>query len=131
MNETLFTSLKHAREALAIWMEDYNTVRPRSAAAPVRVLSVPRKLSEERHCGGFRQAIQIVSETYPLAPLARALSAAANGTRDEAHKAFEALVAIRPAWRDDARGELRRIFPVRAVAERLADDLVKAGLTSG
>jgi putative transposase len=31
LNETLFTSLNHAREALAIWMEDYNTVRPHSA----------------------------------------------------------------------------------------------------
>ena len=28
LNETLFTSLKHVREALAIWREDYNTVRP-------------------------------------------------------------------------------------------------------
>ena len=31
LNETLFTSLRHVREALAIWMEDYNTVRPHSA----------------------------------------------------------------------------------------------------
>ena len=31
LNETLFTSLGHAREALAIWMDDYNTVRPHSA----------------------------------------------------------------------------------------------------
>ena len=31
LNETLFTSLDHVREALAIWMEDYNTVRPHSA----------------------------------------------------------------------------------------------------
>jgi putative transposase len=31
LNETLFASLKHAREVLAIWMEDYNTVRPHSA----------------------------------------------------------------------------------------------------
>jgi len=31
LNETLFTSLKHVREALAIWMEDYNTVRPHSS----------------------------------------------------------------------------------------------------
>jgi putative transposase len=31
LNETLFTSLSHAREALAIWKEDYNTVRPHSA----------------------------------------------------------------------------------------------------
>ena len=31
LNETLFTSLNHAREALAIWMEDYNSVRPHSS----------------------------------------------------------------------------------------------------
>jgi putative transposase len=31
LNETLFTSLNHVREALAIWKEDYNTVRPHSA----------------------------------------------------------------------------------------------------
>jgi putative transposase len=30
LNETLFTSLAHAREALAIWKGDYNTVRPHS-----------------------------------------------------------------------------------------------------
>jgi putative transposase len=30
LNETLFTSLAHAREALALWKEDYNTVRPHS-----------------------------------------------------------------------------------------------------
>ena len=31
LNETLFTSLAHAREALASWKDDYNTVRPHSA----------------------------------------------------------------------------------------------------
>jgi putative transposase len=31
LNETLFRSLGHAREALAIWKNDYNTVRPHSA----------------------------------------------------------------------------------------------------
>ena len=30
LNETLFTSLAHAREVLAIWKGDYNTVRPHS-----------------------------------------------------------------------------------------------------
>jgi len=77
-----------------------------------------------------RHASQIVSETYPLGLLARALSAAANGASDEARKAFEELVAIRPAWRNGARAELRRIFPVRAVADRLGDDLLKAGFAS-
>lgn len=31
LNETIFSSLAHAREALADWKEDYNTVRPHSA----------------------------------------------------------------------------------------------------
>jgi putative transposase len=31
LNETLFMSLDHVREALAIWQDDYNTVRPHSA----------------------------------------------------------------------------------------------------
>jgi putative transposase len=31
LNETLFASLAHAREALTIWKDDYNTIRPHSA----------------------------------------------------------------------------------------------------
>ena len=31
LNETLFSSLAHAREALDVWKDDYNTVRPHSA----------------------------------------------------------------------------------------------------
>jgi putative transposase len=45
LNETLFTSLAHAREALAIWREDYNTVRPHSAIGNVPP-AVYAKLSE-------------------------------------------------------------------------------------
>ena len=35
LNETLFSSLGHAREVLADWMDDYNTVRPHSAIGNV------------------------------------------------------------------------------------------------
>jgi putative transposase len=35
LNETLFISLNHAREALAAWRDDYNTVRPHSAIGNV------------------------------------------------------------------------------------------------
>jgi putative transposase len=31
LNETLFASLSHVREALAMWKDDYNTIRPHSA----------------------------------------------------------------------------------------------------
>jgi len=30
LNETIFTSLAHVREAVAIWKDDYNTIRPYS-----------------------------------------------------------------------------------------------------
>ena len=35
LNETLFTSLAHARAVLADWKDDYNTVRPHSAIGNV------------------------------------------------------------------------------------------------
>ena len=35
LNETLFVSLNHAREALTDWKDDYNTVRPHSAIGNV------------------------------------------------------------------------------------------------
>ena len=35
LNETLFRSIDHAREMLAIWKDDYNTVRPHSAIGNV------------------------------------------------------------------------------------------------
>jgi putative transposase len=41
LNETLFTSLDHARQALCDWKEDYNTVRPHSCLAISRRLSTP------------------------------------------------------------------------------------------
>ena len=41
LNETLFTSLGHVREALAIWKDDYNTVRPHSALDNLPRLSAP------------------------------------------------------------------------------------------
>jgi putative transposase len=31
LNETLFRSLDHARETLALWKDDYNTIRPHSS----------------------------------------------------------------------------------------------------
>jgi putative transposase len=35
LNETLFVSLHHAREALALWRQDYNTCRPHSALGKI------------------------------------------------------------------------------------------------
>jgi putative transposase len=60
LNETLFTSLAHAREALDAWKQDYNTVRPHSGLGnlPPAVyarLSDPEKQRDGtlRSLGGF------------------------------------------------------------------------------
>ena len=75
-----------------------------------------------------QDANQITGDVYPLGLLARALAAAANGDRDKAQEALARLVALRPAWREDPRSELRKFFPEPAILERLARDLVDAGL---
>lgn len=67
LNETLFSSLAHAREAPAIWMEDYNTVRPHSglgnltpaAYAELSVLRMQRD-GTLRYIG--------ISAPHPVAP---------------------------------------------------------------
>jgi tetratricopeptide (TPR) repeat protein len=75
-----------------------------------------------------RHAAQIASDGHPLGLLGRALAAASEGNRELARAAFDRLVAAHPAWRKGARSELGRIFPVAATADRLAADLVSAGL---
>lgn len=60
LNETLFTSLQHAREVLSAWQHDYNTVRPHSGLgnippAAYAKLSVPNMQRDGalRSLGGF------------------------------------------------------------------------------
>lgn len=67
LNETLFVSLSHVRESLAIWKDDYNTFRPHSALSnlPPAVfakLSAPAMQRDGtlRHMGG--------SAPHPVAP---------------------------------------------------------------
>ena len=38
------------------------------------------------------------------------------------------LVALRPLWRDDARGELNRVISAPDIVDRLVRDLDAAGL---
>ena len=53
LNETLFTSLSHARVVLAAWRHDYNTVRPhsqlggRTAAQIAGHVAIPSTTSHE------------------------------------------------------------------------------------
>ena len=48
INETLFFSLDQARNVIAAWVEDYNTIRPHSALgyrppAPERIIPMDQK----------------------------------------------------------------------------------------
>jgi tetratricopeptide (TPR) repeat protein len=76
---------------------------------------------------GFN-ADQMTNDAYPDGLVARALMAAHNGDQARAQRALQLLVALRPAWRDDPRGELRRLIPSNDIVDRLARDLEAAGL---
>jgi hypothetical protein len=41
--------------------------------------------------------------------------------------AFQQLIAAQPAWREDAKGQLRKLFPAPRLVELLARDM-NAGL---
>ena len=45
LNETLFASLSHAREALTIWKDDYNTVQAAPAALDYLPAAIYAKIS--------------------------------------------------------------------------------------
>ncbi|NUB11298.1 transposase [Azospirillum brasilense] len=45
LNETLFTSLAHARAVLAVWLSDYNHVRPHSGLGGATPIEVARQTS--------------------------------------------------------------------------------------
>jgi putative transposase len=58
LNETLFTSLAHAREKIATWADDYNTGRPYSSlgyATPAAFAADLKKLGAAslRMAGGY------------------------------------------------------------------------------
>lgn len=72
-----------------------------------------------------RHAARMTNEV-PLGNLARALLFAKTGNRSGAQQAYERLVALVPAWRDDPRGEFNRIIPIPALADRIAADLASA-----
>ena len=67
LNETLFTSLAHAREALAIWKDDYNTVRPHSAIGNVPP-AIYAKLSDPAKQRDGSLGLPWGSAARPVAP---------------------------------------------------------------
>lgn len=71
----------------------------------------------------LHHANQIVGDNYALGLIARALAAAASGEPARAAPALNRLAAINPAWKLNLRGELDRLIPVAALADRIAADL--------
>ena len=78
---------------------------------------VREELAEARY-----QAGQLTNETYVYGQLARALIAQADGDRDAASRARQAILALQPAWGKDARREINKVIIDPALADRLARD---------
>ncbi len=78
-----------------------------------------------------RQAAEMTSDTYTHGLMARALAAAANKDQARAREALERLVALRPAWRSNPRGELEKYISSPLIVDRLVRDLAAAGLPGG
>ena len=79
-----------------------------------------------------RYASLILTDTFPLGIVARALAAAERGDGDHARQLLDRLGAARPGWRADPRRELEKFFPAAHIVDRLAGALarIKAGATN-
>ena len=60
VNETLFTSLAHARFVLAAWQHDYNTVRPHSKLGG----KTPAEIAGQRVWGHAPRHVAIPSNNH-------------------------------------------------------------------
>ncbi len=70
------------------------------------------------------------NKTFSLGHMARLLVAHKRGDKTLAHQAYERLVELAPAWRANARGELKKLFASSKVVDRLAEDLNEASQTA-
>lgn len=69
-------------------------------------------------------ASQLTTETYVYGQLARALIAQADGDLAEAQRVKEAIFALQPTWKDDARGEIGRLIKAPSIVDRLTAELL-------
>jgi TolB-like protein len=81
--------------------------------------------------GAARYAALMTSDGYPLGLLARALVAGQRGEADMARQLLDRVAAIRPAWRSDHRGELKKHFPAEVIVEQLSRELGQIGYVPG
>ena len=77
LNETLFTSLGHAREALAIWQDDYNTVRPHSALGNLAPVTYAKRSAPAKQRDGTLRYV----EGYAPRPVASPSQQGSNEAR--------------------------------------------------
>lgn len=75
-----------------------------------------------------QQAELTSGEQYPYRLAVSAAIAVRNGNIAGAREIADRLVALRPAWRADPDGELRRMIPDANIRGRLVADLKQAGL---
>jgi hypothetical protein len=75
-------------------------------------------------------ASQLTSETFELGLMARALMGCKKGDRDATRVAIDRLVTLNPLWRQNVRGALEKFFYADAIVDRLAADLLAAGLSN-
>jgi tetratricopeptide (TPR) repeat protein len=75
-------------------------------------------------------ATAMTNDRYSYALVARALIAAAKGRRDQAKQFLERLIALYPSWRENPRGEMEKLIVSDSIVDKLATDLVGAGLTA-
>jgi tetratricopeptide (TPR) repeat protein len=69
-----------------------------------------------------------ITDTFPPGLIATALVALKSGKPDHARQAIERLIALDPAWRDDPRRELAKIFHAPWMVDRITGDLAPFGL---
>lgn len=81
------------------------------------------RLAEASH-----EADEMTSDTYTHGLFARALIASLEGKPEKAASAWRKLVALRPAWRDNPRGELEKYISAKPILDRLMRDFERSGL---
>jgi putative transposase len=99
LNETIFTSLRHARVVLAGWRIDYNQVRPHSflgGRAPAEISLPP--------CSPASRPLRVGSADGPMTEMGPALTQAARGDVQDDGRDRETALDRTEKHRHDGRG---------------------------
>ena len=78
--------------------------------------------------GAAKYDLAAITDKFPPGLMASALVAAKTGNQARARGLVERLIAAEPAWREDPRRELAKIFHPPWMVDRLARDLAALGL---